>query len=64
MQKHSPRRIVGHEDDLNPLDFDGDPLQDSLEQIQAVLPEGRAVSLNELIGLLDEREGYGGNLIN
>ncbi|QQS15361.1 MAG: hypothetical protein IPK84_03250 [Candidatus Moraniibacteriota bacterium] len=64
MKKHSPRRIVEYEDDLNPLDFDDDPLQDSLKQIQEVLPKGRAVSLSELIELLDAREGSGGNLIN
>lgn len=64
VKKHSPRRIVEHEDDLNSLDFDDDFLQEGLERIQGVLPKGRAVSLSKLIELLDAREGNGGNLIN
>lgn len=65
MKKYSARGVVWH-DDLKPLDFedDGAVTQEGLERIRDVLPEGRTVSLNELIGLLDERERHGGNLIN
>lgn len=65
MKKYSARGVVWH-DDLKHLDFEDDDatIQEGLDRIQEVLPEGRAVSLNELIGLLDERERHGGNLIN